>query len=78
MIAAAVPTPESLFHAQYQYMAQAFMHYHTVQAQRMMQELSPNQTTLCANSDLTMVAKVGVESYLTNPCFRIETCLDSL
>ena len=77
MIAAA-PSPESIFHAQYQYVAQAYMQYHAYQAKQCLDKIQPEQSCTCTNSDLTMVSKIGIESWLTNPLFAIEGCLDSL
>ena len=77
MIATA-PSQESLFRAQYQYMAHAFMQYHAYQAKLSLDKIAQDQSRTYVNSDLTMVTKVGVQSYLTNPHFAIEGCLDSL
>ena len=77
MIAAA-QSPESIFYAQYQYVAQAYMQYHAYQAKQCLDTIQPDQSRTCINSDLTMVSKLGIESWLSNPLFAIEGCLDSL
>ncbi len=78
MIAAVAPTQESLFHAQYQYIAQTFVQNHAYQAQQWLKGPSAGQLESCPNSDLTMVTRVGLGTFLTNPRFPIESCLDSL
>ena len=77
MIATA-PTPESVFRAQYQYMAQAYMQYHAYQVKKCFAQIPQEESCSCTNSDLSMVTRVGIESYLTNPYFAIEGCLNSL
>lgn len=76
MLAAAVPTQESLFQAQFQYVAQTFIQSHAFQAKQALQTSPP--VPFCTSPDLSMVTKVGSESRLTNPHFAIEGCLDSM
>ena len=78
MIAAATPSQETLFQAQYRYMVQACMQYHAFHAKQSLESVAADPTRSCPNQDLTMVNRVGAESCLTNPHFRIEGCLDSL
>ncbi len=72
MIAAAAPSPESLFHAQCQYIAQTVVQNHAKQC------LKDIPAGPCTHTDLTMVKRADSGSYLTNPRFPIESCLDSL
>ena len=78
MLATDAPTQESLFQAKFQYIAHTCIQTHAVSAQRALQESTQTQAQSCYSADFSMVTKVGNESRLTNPHFRIEGCLDSL
>jgi len=78
MLAPPVPTQESLFQAQFQYIAQSFIQSHAYYAKTALQDSTAAQTSFCVSSDLSMVRKIGNESHLTNPRFAIQGCLDSM